>query len=590
MIRPMKRARRPFATVCGVVAAVASCRGGSAPPGGGERPPVRFAEVAVASGIDFRHDSGAVGERWMLEILGSGAAAFDCDGDGDLDLLLRQAGPLPQAREDSLTPPAGSALPTDRLYRNDTFRDASGALVWRFADVTAGSGLDRPAYGMGVATGDVDGDGRVDLYLTNYGANRLLRATGDCRFVDRTAAAGVANDGWSSAASFFDYDRDGDLDLFAGNYVDFTPANRKRCLQPGGGLDYCGPESHAALPSKLYRNRGDGTFDNVTLAAGLARAQGKTLGSTAADFDGDGWIDLFVANDSTENHLWRNRRDGTFEEQAQLRGCALNATGLRTGDMGVDAADYDDDGDLDLLATHLAIEGMSLWRNDGESGFQDVAARTRSLAATLGRTGFGALWFDPDSDGALDIAIVNGAVRLVDRMDGGSAEPTLAEPNLLLIRKGERYDVAARECGITTGEGDVGRGLVAADFDDDGDPDLAITNNGGPARLLRNDLPGPEAWIGLRLLEASGMRDALGAVVTLDRLGAASLTRRVATDGSYLSARDPRLLFGLRGAAAGAELRVRWPSGRAESFPVPPLGRYSTLREGTGRPLATPAE
>lgn len=544
----------------------------------------------MASGVDFRHDSGATGERWMLEILGSGAAAFDCDGDGDLDLLLRQAGPLPGARGETVQPVASRALPTDKLYRNDTFREASGAVVWRFVDVTAGSGLDRPAYGMGVATGDVDGDGRVDLYLTNYGASRLLLGSGGCRFEDRTAPAGVANGNWSSAASFLDYDRDGDLDLFVGNYVDFTPENLKRCLRPGGGLDYCGPESHRPLPSKLFRNRGDGTFDDRTLEAGLARAQGKTLGSLAADFDGDGWSDIFVANDSTENLLWRNRRDGTFEEQAQLLGCALNSTGLRTGDMGVDAADYDDDGDFDLLATHLAVEGMSLWRNDGESGFQDVAAMTRSLAATLGRTGFGALWFDPDSDGALDIAIVNGAVRLVDRMDGGGAEPTLAEPNLLLLWNGERYELAPRDCGITPGEGDVGRGLVAADFDDDGDPDLVITLNGGPARLLRNEARGSGSWLGLRLVEASGRRDALGAVATLDRAGAQPLTRRVATDGSYLSARDPRLLFGLRGAAAGAEIRVRWPSGREERFPVPPLGRYSTLREGTGRPRPTLAE
>ncbi len=551
---------------------------------------MRLAEVARASGVDFRHDNGATGERWMLEILGSGAAAFDCDGDGDLDLLLRQAGPLPGAPAES----QGSSLEprsrTDRLYRNETIRQSSGNPPWRFSDATQGSGLDLPAYGMGVATGDVDGDGRVDLYLTNYGANRLLIAQGDCRFLDRTAEAGVAAGGWSSAASFLDYDRDGDLDLFAGNYVDFTAANRTSCLRPGGGPDYCGPESHRALPSKLFRNRGDGTFEDATLASGLAQAQGKTLGSLAADFDGDGWIDLFVANDSTENFLWRNRRDGTFEEQGQLLGCALSATGLRTGDMGVDAADFDDDGDVDLFATHLASEGMSLWRNDGAGGFQDIAAVTRTLAATLGRTGFGASWFDPDSDGALDMAVVNGAVRIVDRMDDGTAGTELGEPNLLLGKRGERYEDVSLASGISTDPGDVGRGLVVADFDDDGDPDLVITNNGGPARLLRNETPGTESWLGLRLLEAAGKRDALGAVVSLDRAGAAPLTRRVATDGSYLSARDPRLLFGLRGTSAGGELRVRWPSGRQESFPVPPLGRYSTLREGTGRAIATSAE
>lgn len=588
MTRPATRSALPFALVLVVGVAAASCQGPPSPRRDAGQEAVRFADAARASGVDFHHESGATGERWMLEILGSGAAAFDCDGDGDLDLLLRQAGPLPGARSESVPPRASSALPTDRLYRNDTSRDATGTPVWQFADVTEGSGLDSPSYGMGVATGDVDGDGRVDLYLTNYGPNRLLLSLGGCRFADRTAAAGVAGGGWSSAASFFDYDRDGDLDLFAGTYVDFTAANRTRCLRPGGGLDYCGPESHRALPSRLFRNRGDGTFDDATVPSGLASAPGKALGSIAADFDGDGWIDLFVANDSSENFLWRNRRDSTFEEQAHLLGCALSATGLRTGDMGVDAADFDDDGDPDLFATHLASEGMSLWRNDGESGFQDVAAATRALSATLGRTGFGAAWFDPDGDGALDIAVVNGAVRIVDRMDGVGAGTELAEPNLLLAWRGERYEDAGGV--LTTHPGDVGRGLVVADLDDDGDPDLVVTNNGGPARLLRNETRGSEAWFGLRLLEATGRRDALGAVATLDRAAAPPLTRRVATDGSYLSARDPRLLFGLRGATAGAELRVRWPSGRRESFDVPPLGRYSTLREGTGRSQSTLAE
>ena len=310
--------------------------------------------------------------------------------------------------------------------------------------MTAGSGFDLPAYGMGLATGDVDGDGRTDVYLTNYGANRLLHATGDCRFEDLTQRAGVAEERWSTAASFLDYDRDGDLDLYVGNYLDLTPANRKSCFQAAGGPDYCGPESYAAVPSRLFRNRGDGTFENATLPSGLARAFGKTLGSVAADFNGDGWVDLFVANDSTDNLLWLNRRDGTFEEQGQLLGCAVNAAGARTGDMGVDAADFDDDGDFDLISTHLSFEGMSLWRNDGTSGFWDAAAGTGALAATLGLTGFGAVWFDPDRDGTLDLAITNGGVRFIDRLEGGSAERTLEQPDLFLRRSGLRYEDESR--------------------------------------------------------------------------------------------------------------------------------------------------
>jgi hypothetical protein len=582
----MSLASRPFVPIALFAVLVLDglgCARKSAEPAPAPAPPpeppqvgLAFTDAGAASGVEFLHESGAEGQLSILEIMGAGVAAFDCDGDGDQDLLFRQSGRIPGA---------GASTATDRLFRNDI---APGG-AWRFVEVTAGSGLDRPAYGMGVATGDYDGDGLVDLYLTNHGANRLLRNRGGCRFDDRTVPAGVGDDRWSTAATFFDMDRDGDLDLFVGNYLDADRANHKRCFQASGAPDYCGPDSFAAVPSRLLRNRGDGTFEDATVASGLALAFGKALGAIAADFDGDARIDLFVANDSTDNHLWLNRGDGTFAESAKVRGVALNAAGVRTGDMGVDADDFDADGDLDLVSTHLSIEGASLWRNDGSGGFWDSAAATGALAGTLGLTGFGARWFDPDLDSNLDLVVANGGVRFIDRLANRGDVRTL-EQNLALLRwNAGRYHDAAPEAGAAFAERAVHRGLAVADFDDDGDPDLVVTANNGPARLLRNDLAPTDAWIGLRLLDREGRRDALGAEARLELGNVATLVRRSHTDGSYLSASDPRILFGLAGRPAPTAVAVRWPDGGEERFAAPPPGRYTTLRHRQGSGEAIPA-
>ena len=506
----------------------------------------------------------------MPEIIGSGAAAFDCDSDGDPDLLLRQGGALPGE--------ADREASTDRLYRNDS----TAGQAWRFVDVTAGSGLDVPGYGMGVAAGDYDDDGNVDLYLTNYGENRLLRGLGGCRFEDRTKAARAGDERWSSAASFFDYDRDGDLDLYVGNYLVYSQATHKTCFQASGAPDYCGPDAYGAVPPKLLQNRGDGTFDDATIASGLASVAGKTLGSIAADFDGDGWTDLFVANDSTDNNLWMNRGDGTFEDRAKILGCALNSAGVRTGDMGVDAADFDGDGDFDLVSTHLSVEGLSLWRNDGKGGFWDSAAATGSLAATLGFTGFGTRWFDPDLDSDLDLFIANGGVRFIDRLARQGQAHTLDQPNLLLRLAGGRYQRDAGEASPAINTEAVFRGVALADFDSDGDPDLVVTRKDGAPQLLENRRPPAPDWIGLRLLERGGRRDALGSTVRLELADGSRLVRRAQSDGSYLSSSDPRVLFGLAASAAAAGLEVAWPDGTVERFPAPARGAYATLRQGEG--------
>ncbi|HSM50766.1 MAG TPA: CRTAC1 family protein [Thermoanaerobaculia bacterium] len=562
---------------------VAGCAGPGergAPAPSAAPPEVRFVDATAEAGLSFVHASGASGRLYMAEIIGAGAALFDCDGDGDLDLLLRQGGDL-AAHLDGRPWPADA--PTDRLWRNDLGPAPDGGLAVRFVDVTAGSGLDRPGYGMGVATGDFDGDGHVDLYLTNLGSNRLLRGLGECRFADVTAEAGVDDPRWSVPATFFDFDRDGDLDLWVGNYVDFSAATHQTCFQANSAPDYCGPASFRAEPDRLFRNLGDGRFADVTVAAGLAGAYGKALGGIAFDADGDGWSDLFVANDATDNLLWRNRGDGTFAEEGLARGVAVNAAGARTGDMGVDAADFDGDGDDDLVSTHIVGEGASLWRNDGSGHFWDASAALGVLAPTLGLTGFGVGWLDADRDGRLDLFVANGAVRILDQLwRAGDARP-LRQPSLLLCQQADgRYGDCSARAGELFAAAEVSRGTAFGDVDNDGDIDFVVTANDGPARLVLDAGPRDEGWIGLRLVTGPGGRDALGARVEVARAAGPPLVRRVRTDGSYASASDPRLTVRLGPAGRAIGLRVRWPDGTEESFPAPPAGRYTTLRQGEG--------
>jgi len=539
-------------------------------PASAGAPDVRFEDRAAATGLAFRHDNGMRGEKQIVEVMGSGAALFDCDGDGDLDVLLRQAGPVD-----------GSGEATDRLFRNDGGRGEP-----RFTDVTQGSGLDLPAIGMGVATGDYDNDGRIDLYLTNEGPNRLLRNRGDCRFEDVTAATGAGDERWSVPATFFDYDRDGWLDLFVGNYVDFDPKRPVRCRSTSSMLDFCGPDSFSPLPDRLLHNR-HGRFEDVTAASGLAASRGKALGAIAFDADGDGWTDLFVGNDATDNNLWVNRRDGTFADEGLARGCALNARGRRTGDMGVDAADFDDDGDDDLISTHIATEGVSLWSSDG-AVFRDVAAPAGLLFATLPHTGFGTAWFDADGDGLLDLYFANGAVRQLEALLARKDPLPIWEENQLFLNAGGgRFREVTATAGADVAGREASRGVAFGDVDDDGDVDLLINNSGQAPRLLLNRTGPPRSWIGFRLLGGEPARDQLGAVVELELEGGRRLRRRARTDGSYASASDPRVLVGLGdGGSTIRTLTVRWPSGRIETFPPPPPNAYATLVEGRGRAAA----
>jgi hypothetical protein len=540
-----------------------------------------FREVSGQVGLDFRHFIGASGEYYLPEILGAGGAFLDYDGDSDLDVLLLQGAMLDRglAPERSLFPPPAGQRPGHRLFRNELSHEA-GSL--RFTDVTETSGLLAPAYGMGVAVGDYDNDGDPDLFLTGFGAAALYRNDGG-RFSDVTAASGTATDGWSTSASFLDYDRDGDLDLFVARYVDFTTAANKRCFDGVGARDYCLPGVYRAVPDRLYRNEGGGRFEDVSEAAGILKADGPGLGVAAADFDGDGWQDVYVANDGAANQLWINRRDGSFADQGLVSGTAYNAEGLPEGSMGIAAQDVDGDADVDILVTNLPREGSTLYLNRGQGQFEDATDAWGLSVPSATRTGFGTALFDYDGDGWLDLFVANGAVTVVETQRG-QAFP-FAERNQLFRNPGRAPFVETSEAGGQAfAPAEVGRGAAFGDVDNDGDTDVLVTNNNGPARLLENAKGGGTSGLQVLLRGTHDNASGIGARVGVVRAGAPTLWRRVSTDGSYLSASDLRVHFGLGLQADVEAVLVEWPSGRREAWMRPASERVLTLRQGTGQP------
>src|SRR6266851_4315628 len=544
-----------------------------------------FTDAASQSGLTFTHFNGMSGEFYYPEIMPPGVALFDYDNDGDLDVFVVQGQMLGSTPIDrALSPPREGAALRGRLFRNDLQVNADGTRTLRFTDVTDASHLDVRGYGMGVATGDFNNDGCIDLYVTKLGTNQLFRNNCDGTFTDVTTQSRTESPGWSVSAAFVDFDRDGWLDLFVGHYVNYSIEANVRCFGLAGGRDYCPPHEYTAQPSQLYRNNHDGTFTDVTARAGLASQFGPALGVSTADFNGDGWIDIYVANDGQPNQLWINQRDGTFKNAALLAGAALGALGEAKSSMGVDAGDFDNDGDEDLLVTELTGQGVDLYVNNGSGVFEEQSAAAGLRQPTLPYTGFGTAWFDFDNDGWLDLLTVNGAVtQNVDAV--ARREPFSLRQRKQLFRNrgnGTFEDVSAR-AGPTLGVADVSRGAAFGDVDNDGDIDVVIGNASGPLRLLLNNVGQRKHWVGLRLVGSDGRRDMLGARVALVRADGLTLWRRARSDGSYASANDPRVLVGLGGSSQPPIVRVVWPDGRTETWTGVAVDRYTTLRQGGGQ-------
>lgn len=519
-----------------------------------------YRDVAEETGLRFTHRNGRTGRFYVPEVIGAGAAFLDYDGDGDLDVYLVQGGDLGpgvRARDDS-----------DRLFRNEMRPGEPGSL--RFTDVTAESGIRATGYGMGVATGDYDGDSHVDLYVLNFGPNQLWRNRGDGTFEDVTERVGADDPRWSVSGAMEDVDGDGLADLVVVNYVDFTFGKHKVCLPEQGYQDYCGPLTWAPASDRLLRNRGDGTFEDVTVAAGFHRAPGNGLGVLPADLDGDGRIDLYVANDWNENRLWRNRGASGFVEDAMLAGCAVSGEGAPEASMGVVAADYDGDGFDDLFLTHLQGETNTLYRNRGGGRFEDVTRAAGLGAPSLPFTGFGTAWTDWDQDGTVDLFVANGAVRLLQTLvDAGDPFP-LHQRNQMFRNRGDgTFEEVLPSAEPELHRSEVSRGLAVGDVDNDGDEDLLLANNGGPARLLRNERGRPGAWVGFDV-----------PVGTRVGLIASGETRwRTATRaGGYASAHDPRVRFGLGARRRAVTVELVGPDGSVERVSGLEPGRYHALR------------
>ncbi len=552
-----------------------------------------FAEAGQASGFDFVHFNGMSGKLYFNEMVGPGGALLDYDNDGDLDIFMVQGTMLPADADSAgaLFPPRHPQPFSDRLYRNELGANSASAPL-RFTDMTAKSGLAELAeqdgtsrgYGMGVATGDYDNDGFIDLYVTRFGGNQLLRNGGDGTFLDVTALAGADDTRWSVSATFLDYDRDGWLDLFIANYVDFSLASNKQCRAATGSADYCGPLSFPPQPDRLLRNRGDGTFEETTRRAGLLEAFGGALGVVAADLDLDGWTDIYVANDGVANQMWINGGDGTFANEAVFGGSALNQEGHPEAGMGVDAGDFDNDGDEDLFLAHLSKETNTLYINNGSGQFQDLTLQAGLANASWEATGFGTAFLDFDNDGWLDILVLNGAVKIIEELARQSDPYPLHQQNQLFRNRGDgRFDEVSAEAGQVFELSEVSRGAALGDIDNDGDVDILLANNNGPARLLVNQNQGNH-WLGLKLHGVGG-RDMIGAWVEVVRSHGPSLWRRVTTGGSYASARDARLLVGLGSVEDVESVRILWPSGLREQHTIDGVDRYLSLGEGRGDAL-----
>jgi len=534
---------------------------------GGSAHPL-FTEITAEVGLNLTVEPWPDGTFFLPEVMGPGVAVFDYDNDGDLDILQIRMPPPGQPKA-----PAPS-----RLFQ----QQADG----KFLDVTSRSGLSNVVYGQGVAIGDVDNDGDLDVYFANYGPDVFYLNNGDGTFTEATARAGFRGDLWSSSAAFCDYDRDGYLDLFVAHYLRLTP--KAYCVSPTGEHGYCGPRDFDGVPDTLYRNNGDGTFTDVSEKAGIKYPDGgktaKGLGVICMDLTGDGWPDIYVANDGEANNLWVNQHDGTFKEEGILRGTAVDRDGVPTASMGVTAGDVNGDGLLDLFMTNLARENNSLFRGATGGLFRDFTTESGMTQDDLPTTGFGCGFFDYDHDGGLDLAVVNGRVKrgpVLPAARLGEFWNHYAEPSFLFRNDGAgAFTNVSALAGSFAERVEVTRGLAFGDLDRDGDLDMVVSNGDNSLRVFRNDAPKEgRHWLLVRAM--TGRRDALGAQITVSAGGRKHL-RPVLAAYSYMSSNDPRAHFGLGDADRVEGLEVLWPDGRRQRFPSGSVDRELTIREGDG--------
>lgn len=526
-----------------------------------------FMDVTAAAGIRFTHNSGAAGKKFLPETMGSGVAFLDADNDGWQDLFFVQSMNWRSGAGAKQAKPSYSAL-----YRNN--RNGT------FTDVTQTAGLAVELYGLGAAAADYDNDGDTDIYITALGPNRLFRNNGKGAFEDVTTRAGVGDPGFSTGALWFDYNRDGRLDLFVANYVEWSAETDRFCSLDGKTKSYCTPEAYKGQSPTLYRNKGNGTFENVTRAAGLYDASNKMLGVALIDYDNDGHIDLFGANDTQPNRLYRNKGDGTFTDVALAAGVAYNDAGVARAGMGVDAADYDGSGRQSLVIGNFSNEMIALYSNEGKGLFIDEApGSTIGKASQLTLT-FACFFFDFDLDGLPDILAVNGHVA--DDINKAQRHVTYAQsPHLFRNRGAGKFDVASSSVGSAFTQAVVGRGAAYGDYDNDGDLDVVITTNNGTARLLRNDIGGARA-LRVKAVGTSSNRDAIGAKVRVIVEGGAPQWSMVKTGSSYLSQSEMPLTFGLGQASKVTSVEITWPNGAKEKIPGHTAGTMVTVQEGKG--------
>jgi hypothetical protein len=523
---------------------------------------VKFTDATGRAGIRFMHNSGRSGKKYLPETLGSGVALFDADGDGWLDILLINSRDWQPHGRKSLS----------ALYRNN--HDGT------FTDVTRGSGLDVELYGMGVAVADYDNDGREDVYITALEGDRLFHNEGGGKFKDVTAAAGIANASFGTSAAWLDYDRDGKVDLFVANYVQWSRDKDLWCSLDGTTKSYCTPESYKGTPSKLYRNLGGGKFQDVSKQAGIADPTSKSLGVGVLDYNGDGWPDLFVANDTQPNKLYRNNRNGTFSDEAVEAGVAFSEEGTARGAMGVDAADYDRSGRPHLLVGNFTNEMLALYHNEGNGIFIDEAPASTVGRASLLTLTFGAFFFDYDLDGLLDILAANG--HLEEEINKVQPRVTYKQPPLLFHNRGKgRFESVAAAMGPDFSRAIVARGAAYGDLDHDGDLDVVLTTNDGPAYLFRNDGGNRNHWLRVRPVGVKSNRDGLGAVVRVTSASGKQWTM-VRTGSSYCSQSETAPTFGLGKDKVVQALEIEWPSGVKQRFTNVPVNQVVTVDEAKG--------